>query len=197
VSGDPFPPVRKTLMLVDLDDLWEPGQLALPRFAEILARHPEFIATFFTIPNKFGEVTPALRAQFPWARFAIHGWEHTQFECRTWTTEETVRLVKRALDLGYDPIFKAPNWIMDRDVELGLAECGVVLAHHETYVPSVSGLRAFPGPLAKRRRIAHVHTHITENPATDWLMTHPAFHAPAFDNAERFLTFDEAAITLP
>lgn len=168
----------------DADDLWHPDQirdLLLP----IKEHTPDFKITLYAIPNKLGPVH-SLVSEYPWIQFAIHGWEHTHFECLTWTTEQTIDHIKRALSMGYANLFKPPNWEMDFAIELGLLSTATALHCHESYSPTTPGLQYYRGPSKSLPRHVNLHTHITPNPVTDNLASHPGFRAENLANASRF-----------
>lgn len=162
------------IAVVDVDDL-----ICIEQIEDLLVpikrKIPEFRITAYTVPNKFGPITSALRRQYPWITFGIHGWEHTPFECLTWSDDATERHIKRALGMGYDPLFKAPNWVIHPEVVDGCAAAGVVLHHHDEQTPAAPTGRLFPGAIPRSRKWANVHTHILRNPVTDYIESHPGF----------------------
>lgn len=189
-------PKRTLKAFVDLDDLWHPQQitdLLLP----IKAVRPDFKATVYAVPNRLGPIRE-LAAAHPWLTFGIHGWEHTHGECLSWTVDEAKRLIAKALEMGYHPAFKAPNWLHDAELVEACGELGVILHHHETWKGWLPGRRYYPGlPYWRtgRLRFAKLHTHLTRNPATDWIGNHPGFQQ--FNYIDGFLTIDEVAVTAP
>lgn len=170
--------------VVDADDLWYPQQitdLLLP----IKTVCPNFKITLYAIPNKLGPVHD-LAKEYPWIQFAIHGWEHTHFECMTWTEEDTNKYIQLALDMGYSRLFKPPNWIIDPIVEKGLLNSEVALHCHQNYEPVTRRLSYYRGPSKTLPRHVNLHTHLTANPITDNISTHPGFRAENLKNADRF-----------
>jgi hypothetical protein len=163
------------IAVVDVDDLVCEEQI-VDLLLPLQRKLPEFLVTAYTVPNKFGPITPELRRKYPWITFGIHGWEHTPFECQAWSDVDTERHIMRALAMGYDPLFKAPNWELHDEVVAGCATVGVTLHHHEAGVPPTRyGCRLFPGPYPRPRTYANVHTHILRNPVTDYISEHPGF----------------------
>jgi hypothetical protein len=150
------------------------------------------IVCCYAIPNKLGPAH-ALRSRYPWVVFAIHGWEHSQFETRAWTDTLARAHIEKALEMGYAPLFKAPNWLEEPFLEEVCAALSVVLHHHDTYKPTAVGLRAFPGP-HPRTDFESVHTHIARNPATDFIEDHPKFQPEHLAQFTRFATPLELAI---
>lgn len=179
--------------VVDVDDLVAEEQivdLLLPLHAAVLG----FCVTCYAVPNRLGPVAE-LRARYPWITFGIHGFEHTFAECRAWTSELAEALLAQALDMGYDAVFKAPNWILDREVEVALAKLDIVLHHHHpNYKPSAPNLRVFP--MGKPSNVKQVHTHLVPNPATDSIIGHPDFTPEALSRFDAFLTPLDVAFRL-
>lgn len=164
------------IAVVDVDDLICTEQIE-DLLAPIKRKLPDFRVTAYTIPNKFGPISRELRAKYPWITFGIHGWEHTPFECLSWSDSDTERNILRALAMGYDHLFKAPNWELHEEIVVGCAAAGVVLHHHEDKTPKfVKGCRLFPGPFPRDRRYTTVHTHVLRNPVTDYITEHPGFY---------------------
>lgn len=177
--------------VVDCDDFVDPSQLAL--FDDIRAARPDFKVTLYAVPNRLGPVWD-LAAANPWARFAIHGWEHSQFECLPWTEEVAEERLQAALDMGYAPLFKAPNWLATLEVQVVCARLGIALHVHNTHRgPWPEGLRIFPSPKANGR-LFNLHTHLIPNPATEWIREHPGFLPEAFSAARDFFFIDEVAL---
>lgn len=156
----------------DVDDLWNEDQLAL--LVERKSANERFLVTAYAIPNKLGPVH-ALSKAFPWVTFAVHGWEHGQFECLGWTQADAERWVGKALEMGYAPLFKAPNWQMDEEIEKALVTLGVAAHVHVEYIPKVPGLRYYRGGLTGPDHY-WLHTHLTRNPSTDDIFNHVGFH---------------------
>lgn len=169
----------------DVDDLISRDQIE-KYLVPLKEANPDFALTAYTVPNRMGEVHQ-LAEEFPWITFAIHGFEHSQFECASWTEQRALTLIRRALELGYAPLFKAPNWILDSEVEKALVELHVMLHHHEIQKPRTSGLLCYPGPHKPPFRFGRAHTHILENPVTDFITVHPLFQPEHVRQVPQFL----------
>lgn len=194
----PGSPATRTPFIVDLDDLTDSAQLSL--LDRYRAAYPNALIHLYAVPNRLGPVH-ALREAHPWARFCIHGWEHTPGESLSWDTAETIRLLNLALSMGYEPVFKPQGWLLDPEVELGCREAGVLLHHHETYTPTTPGLICYPGPpLPSKPRHINLHTHLVRTPAIhDWIGNHPGFN-PDLSQLHGPLTFwriEQAAVRVP
>lgn len=190
-----FPAIKQRDMVVDVDDLVSEEQLAL--FDEIRAVRPDFHVTLYGIPNKLGPVWH-LCDKYPWVTFAQHGFEHTHFECLTWTQDEATRLLTLGRDMGYAPIFKAPNWELDVETELACKAMGVLLHHHEGKIPITPGLRTYPGPARYRtQQYLQLHSHISPNASTDWIGQHPGFQSSHFGHVGHFLSVPAVSVVLP
>ena len=181
---------------IDLDDLWHPDQIE-KHLVPIKAEVPDFKVCCYAIPNKLGPVHD-LSAKYPWVTFAMHGFEHTPFECRAWTQEDAERYIDKALGMGYAAVFKPPNWIFDEELVRACEVKKIVLHHHES-----EDLKRFKGPLPrlypgpKEWRIndhVNFHSHITRNPVTDSVEDHPAFRVERLKTVEKFLTVEDVAI---
>ena len=92
--------------------------------------------------------------------------------------------------MGYDPLFKPPNWIYDIETEIACKDLDVSLHHHPSQPPSTPGLACFPGPPGsnKNRKYIPLHTHILKNAATDHISTHPGFRIENLKQYEKFIT---------
>lgn len=178
--------------VVDVDDLIEEQQiqdLLMPlRFAV-----PALRVTAYAVPNRLGPVD-GLKKRYPWITFGIHGFEHTFAECRAWTSDLTEALIGASLEMGYDRVFKAPNWILDSEVEEALAKLRVTLHHHEDYKPSAAKLYVYP--MGKPSNVKSVHTHLIKNPATDHISEHPGFTPDALGKFREFLLPMDVALQL-
>lgn len=181
--------------LVDLDDLYCEEQITkyLLPIKEVV---PTFKCILYSIPNKLGPVHD-LKLKYPWITFAIHGWEHVPFECRAWTQEEAESLITKALDMGYAKLFKPPNWTFDEELVNACTHLGVVLHHHKDEdMTKFKGLpRLYPGPKQwQARDHINLHSHIQQNPVTDWVGDHPAFRSERMAKIDEFLTIEEVMI---
>ena len=169
--------------LVDVDDLFQEEQIT-EHLVPLRNAVPTLRVTAYAIPNKLGSVA-TLRGRYPWITFGIHGFEHTPFECRAWTQTHAEDLIAQALSMGYNAIFKPPNWIFDVETEVACRNLGVVLHHHARDLPVTAGLRHYSG--AQSAPHAYIHTHITENPATDFIKYHPGFRVESLQNFDGFV----------
>ena len=192
--------IAKHDVICDVDDLWHPEQL--PLLQPLADAHPGFKLVCYTVPNRFGPVTPELRAGYPWVIWGIHGWEHTHFECLLWTDAMAERYIAAALAMGYDPVFKAPNWLADESTWRACKKLDVLYHHHDRdarAVPEgVPGLTVFPGPPERRHRgFVQLHTHLQPNAATDWLGVNPLFEPEVIATAHGYLTPWEMQVVMP
>lgn len=162
------------IAVVDVDDLISEEQI-VEYLVPIKRKIPDFFVTAYTVPNKFGPIEPELRVRYPWIAFGIHGWEHTPFECMAWSEDDATRHITKALTMGYDRIFKAPNWRLHDEIVLTCARLGVALHHHESHAPVGLGCHLYPGPRPLKRDYVTLHTHILKNPVTDHISDHPGF----------------------
>lgn len=179
--------------LVDVDDLFRREQIE-EHLAPLKAGVPNLVVTAYCIPNLLGPVHE-LAEEFPWIIFAKHGFEHTFAECRSWHEDLAIVTLELLREMGYAPLFKPPQWVMDSETELACQKVGVTLHHHEQYEPSVTGLRCYPGPDNKRRgNHEYVHTHIQRNASTDWIGTHPHFTVDYLKQFTKFTTPLEMAV---
>jgi len=169
--------------LYDVDDLWEAGQITR-HLVPLRRAHPDFRVTAFTIPAKMGDVG-LLKKAFPWITFGIHGWEHTPFECASWTSDRAEEYIQRALDMGYDSIFKPPNWVYDEELVEAIRKTGVILVPHHDEHTEWEGIRIWK---TRERNYTWAHTHIEENPATDFIDNHPLFDPRYVETVTKFLT---------
>lgn len=156
----------------DLDDCTHEEQLA--PLVSLHSQVPHLQCTVYAIPNRLGQIH-SWRSKYPWISFGIHGWEHTHFECLTWTEEDAHRYISKSLEMGYDPLFKGPNWIVDIEVERACQKLDVLLHSHPSYTPITKDLRWYATSLLPAKGVKPLHTHLLQNPVTDWIGTHPGF----------------------
>lgn len=177
--------------VVDVDDLYCEEQIEkylLPLHIDI----PHLVVTAYAIPNKLGPVH-LLADKYPWIIFGIHGWEHSQFETRSWTDTLARAHIEKAIEMGYASLFKAPNWLEEQVLEEACADLTVVLHHHEDYNPKTAGLLAFPGRKI-HPEFESVHTHIHPNPSTDFIGGHAKFTRDYLSKFSDFATPIELAV---
>ena len=98
--------------------------------------------------------------------------------------------------MGYEDLFKPPNWVLDVELEEACFEMGVLLHHHLSYKPQTKGLHVFPGFNHRHEKpFGTVHTHILNNPATDFIKDHPGFRPEVLMPASKFITpFDRRVV---
>lgn len=162
------------IAVVDVDDLISEDQI-IEYLVPIKKKVPDFQLTCYTVPNKFGPVSPNLRERYPWIEFGIHGFEHTPFECLTWSDDQAMRIIKEARAMGYHNIFKPPNWTLHEEIVDACKFTETILHHHDKEQYKLAGLWCFPGPIPRPRAYAPLHTHILKNPVTDHITNHPGF----------------------
>jgi hypothetical protein len=172
--------------LVSLDDLWC-EDLVVKHLLPLRAANPAFAATCYAIPALLGPVHD-LKQKYPWLTFGVHGFWHTWAECSAWLQEDCERLVGKALEWGYAPLFKPPNWIMDAETEKGLLKLDVALHCHEEYWPMTGGLKWYSHPLPLLTPHDLLHTHIARNPSTTWIATDAKFTPENIIAYDKFIT---------
>lgn len=168
--------------VLDLDDLASEAMI-LADLVPLRERVSGLLITCYAIPNHLGPVHD-LKVKYPWIIFGTHGFEHSFAECRSWTTDLALARIGRALEMGYEPLFKPPQWICDSELEEACKELGVVLHHHCDYVPQTSGLRHYSDE--ERDGYRAIHSHLQPNPSTDDLRTHPYFTPEYLRRFDRF-----------
>lgn len=182
--------------IVEADDLTCHEQLDLYA-APLHDAVPHLVFGAYAIPNHLGPVHE-LKKLYPWVRFYLHGLEHVWAECRSWSSALAQVNLELGLNLGYEPIFKPPQWICHEEIEEACKAMDVVLHHHLDYVPTTRGLLCYPGPKALRKRdVEYIHTHIVENPATDFIVGHEKFTPEFLAGFDTFLTPRDAAVRIP
>ena len=174
--------------LIEVDDLWHKEQIK-ELLVPLRTANPGIIVNAFAIPNKLGDVK-FLKEAYPWIRFCIHGFEHTHFECAEWTFEKGVDLIGKALKMGYDPVFKAPNYYMDQETDEACNYHELVLVHNDSYIPKVPGTVAYPGKSqpAHLRLSAHL---VTYPGSSDFIQAHRGFHPKQLQPLTNFCSIQE------
>lgn len=161
------------IAVVDVDDLWTEQQI-LDHLLPLKEAVPQLVVTAYAIPNRLGPVHE-LKARYPWIVFAQHGWEHTFCECLEWTKEKATALLLKGREMGYEALFKPPNWQFDDDLLHALSDTGTALHHHrKARIVGWPGGRYW-GERPGGRSHTNLHTHIEQNPVTDFIATHPGF----------------------
>jgi hypothetical protein len=164
-------------VVYDVDDLWNEQQI-IDYLVPLHDANPAFRVTCYAIPNKLGPVHE-LRKRYPWIVFGVHGWEHTQFECRAWTSDDAEWYIKKALEMGYDKLFKPPNWLWDDETMRVIDQLGITFHHHKddknlSKWAAIVALYPGEGTFGKSE-IPNIHTHIQKNPVTDNVENHGGF----------------------
>jgi hypothetical protein len=172
------------IAVVDVDDLWCEEQITT-HLLPLKEAVPDFAVTSYSIPNRLGPVHE-LKTRYPWITFGIHGFEHSFCECLEWTPEKATVLIKLALEMGYAPLFKPPNWSYDVELLKVLPVLGVALHHHKDAPPPSE----WPGQRygGSRGNHTYLHTHIEQNPATDFIGDHRDFRPIRLLRFKRFAT---------
>jgi len=182
-------------IIIDVDDLIDEQQI-VDHLLPLREGVPGLTVTAYSVPNRLGPVHE-LAKRYPWIKFAIHGFEHTFAECGAWTSGHAHYYIETALSMGYDYLFKPPNWIFDGELEEACCMHNVVLHHHEKDEPRFKGLLAYPGTRAKRQGVGrhiYLHTHILRNPSTTWIGDHPSFTVENLKAFDLFLSPIQKAI---
>lgn len=122
-------PTDSKPVVFDLDDLcdyWDPWD-TLMRWRVC---NPAGKVTLFAIPARCSDELIERYAALDWVELAIHGWWHQAGECLSWSSEETQERIRAATDRGLVNGFKAPGWLMTREVADGCAAMGTWIAGH-------------------------------------------------------------------
>jgi hypothetical protein len=185
-------------VVIDVDDLVDRDQIEEWLVPLQQERPDDFLMTAYAVPNRLGDVH-ALKIRYPWLIFGIHGWEHTHAECLGWTDVQAKAFIEEALSMGYDPIFKAPNWLFDEELEAACRDLEVVIHHHRAHFNEdqrpqrtpMTGCLYYPGPPTLRAEgpdHLYVHTHLIENPSTDHISMHPGFRPQKMHDFSMFMS---------
>jgi len=166
--------------IVDVDDLIHEDQIT-EYLKPLHAKLTDFKMTVYAVPNRLGPVHK-LRLKYPWLTFAIHGWEHTFAECLAWTESEATYHISNALEMGYAPLFKPPNWLFDKELVKACIALNVVLHHHQRDTVQIEGLKTYVGGPN------YIHSHIMRNPSTDFITECPGFEIANLKRYKGFMT---------
>lgn len=175
--------------LLEVDDLWNRKQIE-ELLVPLRKANTNVLVNAFTIPNKFGPVTE-IKKLFPWINFCIHGFEHTHYECLEWTYEKACALIGKALEMGYEPVFKAPNHYLDKEVEAACVASKVALIHDHSYKPYMKGTHTYE---CKLHTLDHTRlsAHLVAYPGSrDFILDHPSFKPEVFKDFDGFLSYQE------
>jgi len=154
-------------VILDVDDFAEnPGNSTdcLEALIEQKQKFFNFKVTLFGIPWYMGKDNSPfflrlLEQYGDWIQIGLHGWKHTQNECAVWTIPEAVKKIDRAYKMGcFVPIFRAPNFIINKETICALEYCGFALADHSVINPiPQTKVKSYIIP-----RLGAVHTHSWE-----------------------------------
>lgn len=175
-------------MLLEVDDLWNKEQIQ-ELLVPLKKWNKDLIVNAFCIPNKLGEVH-MLRELYPWIKFYIHGFEHTHFECLEWTREKAQVLIAKAREMGYQPVFKAPNYAMDNETAMACAALDVYLVHNPSYIPDIPILKAYPNNQNWPDH-ARLSSHLVNYfGCGDFIKNHPGISEDTFKTVTEFLEYE-------
>jgi ubiquinone/menaquinone biosynthesis C-methylase UbiE len=108
----------------DLDDFSDKAP-NIGRLVDLKNTYPNLKVTLFAIPTK---TTAYIWAQ-DWVEVAVHGYKHeNNWECKEWTKDQTIAVLQYAENNGFDKVFRAPGWQLNRQVLEALAERGWMAA---------------------------------------------------------------------
>jgi hypothetical protein len=181
-------------VLISCDDLFSPTQVELylqPLKDEV----PDLVVTCYTIPNRFGPVHDA-KKRWPWIVFAAHGAEHTRGECLSWDDELAKAKLEWCLEMGFAPIFKAPGYAQNDDLEIACHHLGFILHHDRSYTPMYPGTKVYPG---HRQRTDHdyIHCHLQQyRGSQDFIVDNPRMHPDYLRRYDSFLTPLDLAVVV-
>lgn len=175
-------------MLLEVDDLWDSDQIQ-KQLVPLRGFNKNLVVNAFCIPNKLGEVH-MLREIYPWIKFYIHGFEHTHFECLEWTDEKARALLSKAREMGYQPVFKAPNYLMDDETALACSYLDIYLVHNPSYIPDMTGLKSYPNNQNWPKHL-RASAHLVPYPGCgDFIETNPCFSKQGLEEASEFLDYE-------
>lgn len=120
------------MYVVDFDDLCDEFDPYLSLMA-LKNSYPSFKCTLFAIPSRCSpELLSKYRAH-DWIELGVHGYHHASQECVVWGYDETIGKLEEMERLGWDKLFKAPNWQMNHEVYRALVDRGWKVADHMTF----------------------------------------------------------------
>ncbi len=91
-------------------------------FTPLHAQFPNFAVTVYMPPRLAGR-PPSSPS---WIRWGIYGWAGAPWEVLPWPAEEAEARARRAVEMGYAPIFMPPLWrVLSPDNLLGFRAAGV------------------------------------------------------------------------
>jgi hypothetical protein len=102
-------------------------------------------------PNIAGPVPEELYDKYPKWHFGMLGWEGTLNECLCWTAEQAAIKISHAITvLKYQPVFRPPNGVWDRELlgaleALGRQGVNIVTINNPGTKPSGPFLGFYPG----------------------------------------------------
>lgn len=120
------------IAILDFDDLCDAND-PYDTLVRLHDRDPNFKVTLFAIPTRCSTaLLDKYSAIKDWCALGVHGWRHSRHETLAWTSEETQDKLAKSRELypHFAPIFKAPNWEIDREGYAGCREAGFAVADH-------------------------------------------------------------------
>lgn len=167
--------LRERPVVMDVDDLcdavmvqeWRGQRIDLVEWlASWHAREEGLKLTAFTIPRRTSDATiRRFKDELPWVALAPHGHAHCRGECLGWTRQEALDKLRMARERGIDaPIFRAPGWLIEREVYEAAGELGYTIASHADMRCEVAGVKEYVYNLhvgANPMRTKRIHGHFT------------------------------------
>lgn len=160
---------------LDLDDFGVTNH-RLDLLDELKRRVPDLKVTLFTVPNPEGlaQALPSrpddqvsahvrwlatVKENRPWLEFALHGWDHSYLECRTWDRYRAINVLLWAEATGiFVKGFRAPYWETSRGLYQALLERGWWIGDHDRN----DAARPAALPVYKLDHPGRVHGHVQD-----------------------------------
>ena len=150
---------------VEFDDLCDNvAEDAYEQLSLLHDKYPQVKVTLFTIPQRTSDETIHKFKSLPWIKLAPHGWRHTRGECLGWSKEEAIDKIMLANERGIDaPTFRAPAWLIDRDIYAACSELGYAVADHKDFRLNYTDVQVYTynNFLGKKPKVRGIHGHLT------------------------------------
>jgi len=135
--------MTRTICL-DFDDLCDNTIETLDLVDDLARKYDNFKCTLFAIPARMSPRSVSSALSIPGVQLAPHGWRHTKGECLGWTDIEAKEKIEAAAAMGIDaPVFRAPAWLLDKDVYDACEELGYVVASHNVFRVPMTEVREY------------------------------------------------------
>lgn len=120
---------KKQQYVVDFDDFTD-IDTGFRWLFHLKKREPAFRATLFCIPMGTSRPMLNILKGMGWLEPAVHGWRHRPLECKNWTKDWSLEVLRACEKAGFAKVFRAPHWEINDNLYQALLERDWICADH-------------------------------------------------------------------